>query len=542
LNTASEFAGVAKILRAFPAIVFVFASATLLARVWHGPFTLVFSVRSPLNSEGLAFVSFVLWYGLKERSPAGDERVGHFAGNYWPIAIAIAAILAYLPSVKTPFLFDDYTHIMDASRETWSSMIASSLWQHPRAGDFFFRPVGYISYWLDFKWAGSVPAGWHLWNLAMHTANCFLVYVLCRQLAFRPAAALLSALVFALQGSDAEVVAWMAARFDLLACFFSLITLIALNRFLDSKRSLWLVVMAGGCMLAVLSKEAAFCLPVLALCLIGFRTSRSARDIAKLAGMLFGVCIVVLCYRTWFLGGIGGYRTRAGSAAILQFSIVRTLKALLFREWALLFFPVNWSVEPEWWLKLASVAMLIVAALLLRRSRPRTRRFWACLAFTVAAALPVQHLLLIGPDLAGARVLYLPALGVALFWGTLVQDCRSARIALGCAAGLLVFQACALEHNLRIWSEVAQLSRQTCLAAAKELASDPRPIAVSGLPATLNGVFFLANGFPQCVALNGHDSSDAARIEVMNHAGTLGDGSARQFVWDRATLRLARSQ
>ena len=35
------------------------------------------------------------------------------------------------------------------------------------------------------------------------------------------------------------------------------------------------------------------------------------------------------------------------------------------------------------------------------------------LAFTLAAAIPVQHLLLIGPDLNGSRVLYLPSIGFA---------------------------------------------------------------------------------------------------------------------------------
>jgi hypothetical protein len=269
----------------------------------------------------------------------------------------------------------------------------------------------------------------------------------------------------------------------------------------------------------------------LALCLIPFRTRRSARDIAKLAGVLLAICAVVFLYRVWFLGGIGGYRTQAGTPAIFEFSIVRTLKALLFREWALFFFPVNWSVQPGIWLKLASVAMLAVAALLLWFSRLNRPRFWACLALTLAAALPVQHLLLIGPDLAGARVLYLPTLGVALFWGTLLQHGKSAGVALVCASGLLLFQWTALEHNLLIRNDVAQLSRQTCLQAANELANDPRPIAVRGLPATRSGVFFLANGFPQCVAINGHHPQDAARVQVMNPA-------ARSFVWDDAAQRL----
>ncbi len=52
-------------------------------------------------------------------------------------------------------------------------------------------------------------------------------------------------------------------------------------------------------------------------------------------------------------------------------------------------------------------------------SRPAVYLLLAAIVLEIIAALPVEHLLLMGADLAGARVLYLPVLGLALFWGVL---------------------------------------------------------------------------------------------------------------------------
>jgi hypothetical protein len=369
-----------------------------------------------------------------------------------------------------------------------------------------------------------------------HTANSVLVYVLCRQLAFERFGSLIAALVFALHAAHVEVVAWMAARFDLLAVFFSLVTLIALNRYLDRRGPAWFLLMTCACLMAVLSKEAAFCLPLLALCLILFRTGRPPRAIAKLAGVLTLLCAAVFLYREWFLGGIGGYRTAAGTPDILNFNLLRTVKALLYREWAVLFFPLNWSVPSGLWLKLAAAAFLFTAVYYLLRVKRVDSRLPACLAFVVAASLPVQHLLLIGQDLSGARVLYLPSVGLALFWGLLAQNYESRAGALLLAAGLLLFQWAALAHNLNIWRATAQLSRQTCAQAAEELRSDPRPIAVRDLPSRWNGVFFLHNGFAQCVADASRRTVDAGRVLSSDTPATI--SRARSFVWDAVTQKL----
>ena len=44
-----------------------------------------------------------------------------------------------------------------------------------------------------------------------------------------------------------------------------------------------------------------------------------------------------------------------------------------------------------------------------------------CLAFILAAGLPVEHLLLISPDLGGSRILYLGSVGWALLWAVVLD-------------------------------------------------------------------------------------------------------------------------
>jgi hypothetical protein len=455
--------------------------------------------------------------------------------------VGAVAIISYLPSLRDPFLFDDYTHLSNSARQSWGEMISNALLTHPTVGDFFFRPLGYVSYWLDYRWAGDDPLRWHLWNVLVHAINTILVCILGRQLQLSRRASFFAGLVFAVHAGHAEATGWMAARFDLLAFLFSVAALIALNHFLVYKRAVWFVVMLLATMLATLSKEAAFSLPLMALCLILFRRGGAA-DIAKLAGAMAGVCGIVFLYREWFLGGIGGYRTEQGAPAILNFHLLGTLNALLFRMWGLLFFPLNWSVSPGTGLILTSLLMLMAVAIFLIVSHGNRARLLASLGLVLAAALPVQHLLLIGPDLAGARVLYLPTLGLALFWGAVLEGCDNPRLAVMLGACVLVFQGGALQHNLRVRMETAQLSRRVCLAMGEELRRDPRPILVEELPRTWKGVYFLSNGFIPCVAMQAQlpETADRLFVDVVPPP-SIAHQPLRMFTWNSAAQALVES-
>ena len=530
-------------------LVFAVAGATLFTRLVSGFFFPLQPRRALLNASSFTFVSFALLTVLYGRSggPAesppkpNDFTRGSFAVFSLCVIWAVA-VIAYLPSLADPFLFDDYTHLSHSARQSWSEMLANSFFVHSTSREFFFRPIGYMSYWLDYHWAGYEPFRWHLWNVLVHATNSILVYVLGRQLHLSRMVSLFVGLVFAVHASHAEVTGWMAARFDLLAFLFSLLALIALNQFVDYRRPVWFVVMVLATLLAVLSKEAAFCLPLMALCLIPFRRP-AARSILKQAATMAAVCAIVFLYRGWFLGRVGGYQTENGTPTILNFRLLGTLNALLFRLWGLLLFPLNWSVPPGTWLTVASLLMLMAAALFLAVARADRTRLLASLGLILTAALPVEHLLLIGPDFAGGRVLYLPTLGLALFWGVLLQGCDKSRLAIVLGAGLLVFQWGALQHNLRLRTETAHLSQRVCVAIGEELRRDARPILAEGLPKTWKGVYSLSNGFVPCVAIQSGTPEAAARLYVgPDPAAAVAQPTLRIFSWNAATQTLVETR
>ena len=167
---------------------FLVASFLLLLRAFLGPF----AIRSPLNLESFTFLffAFAILFGRTQLANARGSVLSRDRGRPLGRAIvhclflAALTIAVYWRSIQTPFLFDDYTHLALARSETWSAVVSRSLLTHPQGGDYFFRPLGYLSYWLDYRWAGENAALWHGWNVLVHAINSLLVYTLCRTLLF----------------------------------------------------------------------------------------------------------------------------------------------------------------------------------------------------------------------------------------------------------------------------------------------------------------------------------------------------------------------
>ncbi len=520
----------------FIALLAAFFGATivLLRFEFGGSFKLILPVQSPVNAESIIGISFLLLVFVRARASHALVEI-EAANSNLALAgcVAIVGILPYLITVNAPLLHDAYAHVAQAATESWPEVLAYFV--HPSANDRFFRPLGYVTYWLDFKWADYDPLRWHVWNVVVHAANSCLVYVLATELRLDRFPALVTALIFAIHGSRPEVVSWTASRFDLLAAFFVLLSLIALNRYLERRQSRSYVAMLCFAVLGVLSKEAAYCLPLLALGLLPFKDRTARRDLFRIAGVLLVVCGLIFLYRFWVIGGVGGYRTRAGEPSVLQFSAIRAIKGLFFRQWSFLFFPINWSADLSVLVKGWVVLMLFVMVGFLIWSEASRHLLFAAILLVLIADMPVQHLLLIAADLTGVRVIYLPVLGLALFWGLLVQGCPRSHIRHSLAAGLLLFQFIALSHNLTIWRQVAFLSQKTCRTIGTELARDPRPIIVRHLPEIWHGVFFLRNGFPLCVAIN--SQATKGRIYVEDE-GRLPSGGSRIFSWSDSNERL----
>ena len=421
-----------------------------------------------VNVEGCLGLALLLVLLL--RSKAG-ERARQDLDRWDAVALASVALLvaaAFWRSAGYYFLSDDFVLLRHAREFNARAVFITG------GGDGFFRPLGYALMAWTWPWAGEDPVRWHAVGFLLHALNSMLVFALARALGFSRFAGWLAAALFAIHATRPEAVVWIAGRFDLLATFFVLLALLSFMR-----RWLWLALIA---MIAgMLSKETAYACPLLmALTLSGSWRKRAwtlSPFLAAAAGMF--------AYRWYLFGGIGGYATAAGKP--LPLGIMQTLKALGLRLWAILFFPVNWSIPPGAALAVAMAIYLAALVWMAWRRVDRTQLVVA-LGFVLVAALPAIQQLLIGADLLKARHLYLPSVGFCLLVAAAVEQGRG-KLRWGVAVAVLTFNLVALSHNLVAWESAARISKSACVAA------------VEGLPRILNGVYLFQNGFSECVQM-----------------------------------------
>ncbi len=420
-------------------------------------------MRGVLNIEGYFALAWLIALFIRSR-----KKESECSGNI-PWWVLLLCLLPFLPFLSFPFLADDYPHILHARALHWSGVPA--LFTVP-ATDRFFRPAGYLAYALDAQWAGLSPVLWRSIELAVHLANTLLLYVLLRELRLQAIPSIAGALLFALHGSRPEAVTWVSARFDLLAVFFGLGTLLLVLRGREAAASVCLLA-------AVLSKESAFVVPLLAALLLWYAGRLKLRPLTP----LFGVSLLVFLYRWLLLGGVGGYRNAAtGLPTVFDFKLTSTLQALFPRFWAAMLFPINWTDRPELVL-IVLITLAVFGYVCLATGRAQRRTVILGLVFAYICAIPVHQFLSIGPDLEKSRVLYFASIGLAILFAAAI----SSRRMLIPAAAVLLFQCAALEHNLQIWKRVGYRAQAACLPTARDL------------PNVVDGVYFLHTGYPECL-------------------------------------------
>lgn len=382
---------------------------------------------------------------------------------------AAVAMLALWRAAGFYFLSDDFLllrHAMETRQHPWTPFLSPG-------GDGFFRPFGYLLLGLNSLWAGTSPVAWHLSGFLLHAANASLVAILASELEFSPAASLFAGVLFALHPTRPEAAVWVAGRFDLLATLFGLLALIL---FLRS----WRAAPVAALILAILCKESAYAIPLMALAIAWSKRAPRLALPQLIAAAALGLWRLIL------FRGIGGYAD--------TLSLGGSLKALALRVWAVLFFPVNWSFSAGAWVVIAGAIYLAGLALVLRGRASRERLTLAVL-LVVLAALPPLAQLLIGADLQKSRLVYLPSVGFALLLAAAVEALER-RAQWTAMAAIALSYVLVLQHNLNAWEYASSRTQPACAAAA---ACD-RP-QVRGLPGSLRGVYFFANGFEECVRI-----------------------------------------
>jgi len=294
---------------------------------------------------------------------------------------------------------------------------------------------------LDAQRAGAEPGPYHATNVALHAAAVIVLYQVLLAFGSARQAALLAALLFAVHPLNAQAVAWIAGRNELLYGLFTLGALWAYLQFVASGRALWLGLHTVCFALALFSKETAVALtPGVLLHWVVFRH----RDRRRLVSLVTAHAIVLFMWVALRASALSGPST--DTAAVAD-AIRQSWQFLSYLGKAVL--PVDLNVMPGRSVLGMSLGICACAALLAaaRLVSPRIAAFAA--GWIVLFLVPG----LLVPQLpAYEHRAYVPLAGAAILVASLLspdQRTLSRRIAIVAIALLAArtFQHTAVFHD-----------------------------------------------------------------------------------------------
>ncbi|MDD2806653.1 MAG: tetratricopeptide repeat protein [Elusimicrobiales bacterium] len=201
------------------------------------------------------------------------------------LALSALSFLLYARTLKAPFIFDDFSCVVQNPDVKQLSNLKTRLFYPLKAGlhedrNDPSRPLAFLTFTLNYALGGKDPFGFHLFNLTLHLLNSILVFLLLKKLLRDSCGetgdflALAASLFFAAHPAGAEVAAYIAHRTEGLVLLFYLLSILLFTRGGGKVRyALSLLSFA----LALASKEIAATLPLMLLAVeylhpgLGFR-------------------------------------------------------------------------------------------------------------------------------------------------------------------------------------------------------------------------------------------------------------------------------
>jgi len=425
------------------------------------------------------------------------------------ILLIFGALVAYSLNLTNYFLSDDFVQIGKVLNGDYSVV-----WGRETGG--FFRPLFIWSYVSDSLIWGARPFGYHLTNVLLHGLNSFLIFRLGRELFSEAAkdAAIAAAILFLLHPSHTEAVSWISGRADLIATCFVLFALTSFLIYLRERRNAQMWVALIAFLMALLAKESAICLPLVAIVLACRRKSETPLKTGVLLKS-FSYFVVLLAafigMRAYFIGAIvGGY----GTSQHLNFApgwirdrlleaAIRSVLPALPESWStVLFKPLQSGM---FYLIVLLCLGSVAAAVIARRkqhdatSRATQNRLLLMLVLSfLFALLPVISLRLSLYETLGERFLYLPTIFSCLLLGYLIVILirnRTVRVLL--LTAVACFYSINVYRTTRVWREAAQLTQRI----QNELLTSGQSnhLTILNAPDNLRGVPLFHNGLPEAL-------------------------------------------
>jgi hypothetical protein len=195
--------------------------------------------------------------------------------RFFPLYIALLAVILTLPSLNAGLLVDDYHHkllmtgsnspirILDSPIDMFNffngdpERISELMdygflpwWTYDKIKGAFWRPLASITHWLDYTLWPDTPPLMHLQSLLWYGALVMAVAFLYRRFEAAPLIAGLAALLYAIDDAHGTPVGFLANRNALMATLFGVLAIIAHDKW---RRNNWRFGILAGPVLLVAS-------------------------------------------------------------------------------------------------------------------------------------------------------------------------------------------------------------------------------------------------------------------------------------------------
>jgi protein O-mannosyl-transferase len=367
--------------------------------------------------------------GLPTQSPPENRREA--------VTFLLLFLLAFLPYVNTllnDFVYDDHFQVVDNpyvhSFRYLRQIFTTTVWSFKGAqgATNYFRPMMTLGYLLTYKIAGPIPFSFHLANLVLNGLTVWLVFYLLRRFSGERVA-LIAAGLFALHPVHTESVAWIAAVTDLELTVFYLATFLLFLSLPEASHK-WRerAFMCAAFALALLSKEQAMTLPVLAMIFEHFyrddRATTSPWEKVSRYAPLWAMAALYFGARWIVMGGVTSIVLRPNlswyDAGLSGFALVgEYLGKLIWPAHLSMFYVFYASEHITDSAVILGLASLLLCIILFAELWKRAHLLSFALLWMFLTLGPVLNARWMPAAVFGERYLYLPSVGFCWLvgWG-----------------------------------------------------------------------------------------------------------------------------
>lgn len=320
------------------------------------------------------------------------------------LTIAAVVLVTYFPSLGIGLWTDDYMSVDLAGRFPGAEYLVKFF--DPRFQRFWYRPLVGIQWKIAYSFFRGEPLGYHLVQVALHLADCLLLYGLVARVTMKWRLGFVAALFYATLPLSSMAVYWPSVH-DPLAGVFYLLTLWLWIDYLESGSRVKLALTFAAFVGALLTKEVSATLPIMLFLADRMLVNKPATFTALVRRYtLFAVILLIYAALEWIV------ITRSVFTQQIGYSVGEQNFAVFFQYLAFIAFP--W--EPDQAIKYVLLTGVILFSLYL--GLKRDRRF---LFLGAAGAVPTLVAAPIPAHLFNPRYLYLPLMASAVGFSLLLE-------------------------------------------------------------------------------------------------------------------------